>query len=113
VGMHNIWFLGAAVMTVGLSMGAELDALAYLVMHYFRVEVYGTVLGLIQPIISLSAALGALLLSATLKMSGGFSWFLYLAGTATLIGSAFFVMLGRHDKPVVNLGHLPAEVATP
>jgi MFS family permease len=87
--------IGVAVMTVGLSMGAELDVLAYLIVRFFKVELYSTVFGLVEPVISLSAALGSLLLSVTLKSSGGFNLFLYLAAASTLIGSAFFLMLGR------------------
>lgn len=109
-GVHSIALLGSAVMTVGLSMGAELDALAYLVMRYFKVEIYSTVLGLVQPTIALSSALGALLLSVTLKMSGGFGLFLYLAGAATLVGCSFFLMLGRIDVVLHRSGQV-AEAA--
>ena len=95
-GVHHIALLGTAVLTVGLSMGAELDALAYLVMRYFKVEVWRGI-RLVQPTIALSSALGALLLSVTLKMTGGFGLFLYLAGAATFVGCTFFLMLGRVD----------------
>lgn len=93
--LNGAALLGGAVLTIGLSMGAELDVLAYLVMRFFKVEVYSTVYGLIQPVIGLSAAFGAFLLSVTLKGSDGYSLFLYLAAISTLVGSAFFVMLGR------------------
>jgi hypothetical protein len=87
-----------------------LDALAYLVMRYFKVEIYSTVLGLVQPTIALSSALGALLLSVTLKMTGGFSLYLYLAGAATFVGCTFFVMLGR-VRVVANRSGPIAEAA--
>ena len=64
------------------------------VMRFFKIEVYSTVFGLIQPVVSLSAGLGAVLLSVTLKLSSGYSLFLYLAAGSTLVGSAFFIQLG-------------------
>jgi MFS family permease len=90
--------LSLAVMIVGLSMGAEYDVLAFLVIRYFKVQVYSTVFGLIEPAVSLSAALGSLLLSLMLKVSGDFSAFLYLAAVATFFGSGFFLLLDRPGR---------------
>jgi MFS family permease len=90
--------LSLAVMIVGLSMGAEYDVLAFLVIRYFRVQVYSTVFGLIEPAVSLSAALGSLLLSLMLKVSGDLSAFLYLAAVATFFGSGFFLLLDRPGR---------------
>jgi MFS family permease len=94
-GMSDVGWLVTAVALIGLAMGAELDVLAYLVMRYFKVVVYSTVYGLLQPTISLSAAIGSLLLSLTLKVSDGFGLFLYVTAGVTLIGSGFFLLLGR------------------
>jgi uncharacterized protein (DUF1330 family) len=54
----------AAVLTLGLCMGAEGDVLAYLVMKYFELDVYSTVLGLVLGAVALSIA------SNTKDMSG-------------------------------------------
>jgi MFS family permease len=93
-GSHGLPLVTLAVTTVGLSMGAELDVVAYLAARYFRREIYSTVYGLIVPMVSLSGAGGSLLLSLTLKGTGTFSLFLYLAAAATLVGSGFFLLLG-------------------
>lgn len=99
-GTTMVPLLGIAVLAVGLAMGAELDVLAYLVMRYFKVGVYSSVYGLIQPVIALSAATGSLLLSVTLGLSGGFNQFLYLAAASTLIGCFAFLTLAReHQVP--------------
>jgi MFS family permease len=102
LGSRDTVLVGAAVAIIGLSMGAELDVLSFLVMRFFRVEIYSSVFGLTQPVCSLSAALGSLLLSATLKMTGGFTVFLYLSALATLVGSASFLMLKKVSRPDSN-----------
>lgn len=94
-GLHGIPWVALAVMTVGLSMGAELDVVAYLAARYFRRDIYSTVYGLIVPMVSLSGAAGSLLLSLTIRSTGAFNLFLYLAAAATLLGSSFFLLLGR------------------
>lgn len=93
LGVTNTGLLGLSVLLIGLSMGAELDVLAYLVMRYFKVELYSSVYGVIQPVLSISGALGSLLLSFTLNLSGGFNVFLHIAAFATLAGSFFFMAL--------------------
>ena len=84
-----------AVLLLGLSLGAEGDILAYLVMRFFRLEVYSSVLGLVLAGVSLSVAGGSLLLSLTLKLTGGFTTFMIMSGAAALIGSCLFLRLRR------------------
>ena len=84
-----------AVLLLGLSLGAEGDVLAYLVMRFFQLEVYSSVLGLVLAGVSLSVAGGSLLLSLTLKLTGGFTTFMIMSGAAALIGSCLFLRLRR------------------
>jgi MFS family permease len=84
-----------AVLLMGLSVGAESDVLAYLVMRFFRVEVYSTIVGLILGAIALSITVGSLLLSLTLKSSGSYTPFLVISGTSALVGGVMFLQLRR------------------
>jgi MFS family permease len=84
-----------AVLLLGVSFGAEGDVVAYLVMRFFKLEVYSTVLGLVFGALALSVAAGALLLSVLLKLSGSFTPFLVFSGSAALLGSAIFTLLRR------------------
>jgi MFS family permease len=84
-----------SVLCLGLSFGAEGDIVAYLVMRFFKLQVYSTVLGLIFGALALSVATGALLLSVLLKLSGSFVPFLLLSGTCALIGGGIFWLLRR------------------
>jgi sugar phosphate permease len=87
--------LTAAVLLLGLSYGAEGDLIGYLVASTFGVRIYGTVLGIMAASISLGSAIGSLLLSATLKSTGGYTTFLVITGTVTLAGSTLFLLLLR------------------
>jgi len=93
-GTPNDALTGLAVAILGIATGAEGDVGAYLVMRYFRPEIYGSVFGLVMGALSVSGALGALLLSYTLAVSGGnFRPFLVIAGIAAVAGSALFLLL--------------------
>lgn len=94
-GLSSPWVIAVAVLSLGLALGAEGDVLAYLVMKYFRLDIYSTVLGMVLGAIALSAASGSLLLSFMLKRSGNYSPFLVVSAVAALIGSAMFVLLRR------------------
>jgi predicted MFS family arabinose efflux permease len=89
-----------AVLLIGLSFGAEGDLVSFLVVRAFGVRVYSSVMGMMTAIISTSASLGAILLSITLKQTGGFAPFLTLCGTTVLIGSLLFLLLPRPAAPI-------------
>ena len=97
-----------SVLCLGLSFGAEGDLVAYLVMKFFKLEIYSTVLGLISGALALSVASGALLLSVILKFSGSFMPFLALSGTCALIGGSIFWLLRR--EPAMGPSHLTAPI---
>ncbi|MGO9934735.1 MAG: MFS transporter [Steroidobacteraceae bacterium] len=84
-----------AILLLGLSLGAEGDVVAYLVMRFFKLEIYSTVLGLVFGALALSVAGGSLLLSVMLKLSGSFAPFLVFSGISALIGSVLFFRLKR------------------
>jgi MFS family permease len=89
------WLIVVSVLCLGLSFGAEGDLVAYLVMKFFKLEIYSTVLGLIFGALALSVATGALLLSVMLKFSGSFVPFLILSGVCAMLGGCFFWLLKR------------------
>jgi MFS family permease len=85
----------AAVATLGLALGAEGDVGAYLVMRYFRREIFSSVMGLVIAAYSVSGALGAVLLSQVLKLTGGFAPFLTGSGVAALAAGLLLLALPR------------------
>lgn len=84
-----------AVLLLGLALGAEGDVLAYLVMRFFPLHVFSTVLGLVLSGFAASVALGSMLLSLTLKLSGSYTLFLIFASVAAFVGALSFLQLGR------------------
>ena len=95
LGFNSTGVMGCSVAIMGLSLGAESDLAAYLVIRYFRIEVYGTVLGLVVTALGLSAVLGATLLSVTLSLVDHFSYYMLIAATMCTAGAALFLLLGR------------------
>ena len=82
-----------AVLTIGLSTGAELDIVAYLVMRFFRVEIYGTAYGMVAAAIAVSSAAGSLFLGAVLQATGAFGPYLLITAATTIGGAALFLLL--------------------
>lgn len=87
--------IAVAVLVLGFALGAEGDVLAYLVMRYFPLEIYSTVLGTLLGGLALAIAIGSAILSLTLELSGGFTLFLVLSSVAALIGGMLFLLLRR------------------
>ena len=71
----------------------------YFVMRFFKLEIYGTVLGPVVTALALSASLGSIVFSATLHMTGSLSAYLFIGAAFGLAGAALFLMLGSR-KPV-------------
>ncbi len=94
-GLATPTLIAVAVMLLGLSLGAEGDVIAYLVARYFKPEVYSTVLGLVLGVMAFAIAVGALLLSVMLKLTGSFTPYLAVVAVAALIGSGMLLLLGR------------------
>lgn len=84
-----------AMLLLGVSLGAEGDVAGYLVMQYFPVEVYSSVLGMVIGAIAFASGVGGLLLSAMLNAGGAFTGFLLISGVAALVGGTLFWKLGN------------------
>lgn len=94
----------AAVATMGMAQGAEIDLLAYMTARHFPPEVYGTVVSLTYGFMVVSATVGALLLSATLAATGSFIPFTLAMAAAMLLGGLLFLPLGEGSR-VPALAH--------
>lgn len=93
--------LTIALCTMGLALGAEGDVIGYLAVRYFGVEIYSSVLGILTAVVATSFALGSLLLSLTLRATSSYSLFLFLCGTAGVVGGGIFMLLKR--QPVARM----------
>ena len=91
--MDTMAIIGFSMFLVGLSVGAEIDIIAFLVARYFKLRIYNSTLALVHCITFFTSAVGAGAISLTLKLTDSFSPFLFLvAGTITL-GAVLFLLL--------------------
>ncbi len=95
LGFTALPVLAGSVLLMGLSLGAESDLVAYLTMRYFRLEIYGTVLGLVVMAMAISAALGSVVLGLVLQRFDNFDPYMLLSGVLALAGGSLFLLLGR------------------
>ncbi|MFA7588371.1 MAG: MFS transporter [Novosphingobium sp.] len=96
-GYDSVPVLTFAVLCIGFAFGGEGDIVAYIVSHRFPVAIYSSVMGLVTTAISISASVGAVLLSVTLDRTGRFDPFLIGCAAAVFVGSLMFLLL--RDKP--------------
>ncbi|PLK26158.1 MFS transporter [Novosphingobium sp. TH158] len=94
---YEILAIGVAL--IGLAQGAEGDIGAYLVSRRFSLKNYSLLLSMVTASIGLGAALGGLVVSASLRMTGRYDAFLAIAAATTLIGAflIFATSLRRFD----------------
>lgn len=84
-----------AVLCIGFAVGAEGDILAFVVARKFGVAIYSSVMGMLTMAISLSVALGAALLSLTLKLTGGYNAYMLICAAAVFGGSLLMLLLSN------------------
>ena len=107
-------------MVLGLSLGAEVDIIAYLTAHHFGIRRYGTFLGLSQGISAVAVGGGPLVGGLIYDATGNYSLLLWGCIPLFVIGAMAIVMLGRlpvrtvHLAPVLDTDVLvpPEVVAT-
>ncbi|MCW1403851.1 hypothetical protein OKA06_16625 [Novosphingobium sp. MW5] len=90
------WAIGLAVFLVGVTVGAEGDLLSFLVGRYFRMEIFGTALGMCYCALYIASLSGVMLNSALLKAYDSFAPFLWITAGSVLIGSLLFLRLPEH-----------------
>jgi MFS family permease len=90
--------LYVAAVLVGLSLGAETDIVAFLIVRNFGLRIYSTVYGVTSSIVAVGSTIGAVLLSLTLKSFGSYTPFMIISGVCVLIGSQIFLLLPRNLK---------------
>ncbi len=87
--------LAAAVFILGLTMGTELDAVAYLVTRHFGLRSFGTVFGVIGGTLGLSG-FGPLVINLTYDVTGSYVPALWGCIPLALLGSISFLTLGPY-----------------
>ncbi|MEO6717259.1 MAG: MFS transporter [Novosphingobium sp.] len=86
----------AAVLIFGLSMGAELDILAYLTSRYFRTESFAMMFGTIGGFVALAGAGGPVILNRVYDLTGSYVPALWGVLPVCLLSATLFVLMGPY-----------------
>lgn len=93
----------AAVLIIGLALGAELDLLAYITSRYFDLRYFGTLFGTIGGFITLAGGIGPVVLSLVYDKTGSYVPALLAAIPISLLAALMFLLLGPY--PDNNQAH--------
>jgi MFS family permease len=86
--------LYGAVAIIGLAQGAEGDIGAYLISRGFDLRNFSLLLSLMTATLGASSAVGALVLSVTLRLSGSYQTYMLICAATTLVGAMCFALTG-------------------
>jgi predicted MFS family arabinose efflux permease len=85
-----------AVVVLGLSLGFEPHAVAYLVGRHFGMRNYGTLFGTIAGLLALATGLGPVLLNLVFDWRGAYTLVLMAYIPLSLLSAGLFASLGRY-----------------
>jgi MFS family permease len=86
----------AAALIIGFSLGAELDAVAYLTTRHFGLKSFGFLFGTVGGVLALATAIGPMLLNHIYDVYGSYVPALWGYLPLCVLGSALFFTLGRY-----------------
>lgn len=90
----SLLMLSGAVMLIGLAQGAEGDVGAYLLSRQFDVRNFSLLLSLLTATLGTGTALGAVVLSVSLRITDSYQPFLLFSSIVSAIGAMLFGLTG-------------------
>lgn len=98
-----------AVAIIGVSLGSEVDVMAFMTARQFGTKSYGTIFGVISGLWAIATGLGPTLANRIYDVTGGYELALELAIPLFVMTSVLMLSLGR--PPEFDIGAAPAEKA--
>ena len=86
----------AAVLIFGLSLGAELDIMAYLTSRYFKSESFGMMFGTIGGFVGLAGATGPVILNRVYDLTQSYVPALWGILPVCLLSATLFLLMGPY-----------------
>jgi MFS family permease len=103
-GLDQEWLLAGSVLLIGVASGADGDVAGFLVAKHFGIESFSLTIGLVMAAISAAVAIGSLLLSLSLRLSGGYELFLASAALVSLSAALLLAMTGGRRAAAARSG---------
>ena len=97
---HSVPAAIAAVLIIGLALGAELDLMAYITSRYFELTFFGTLFGTIGGFVTLAGGMGPVLLNLVFDATGSYVPALLGAIPVSLAAALLFLLLGPYPKDI-------------
>lgn len=91
-----------AVLILGVSVGAELEAATYLTVRYFGLRHFGFLFGIILSGLAVATGFGPLLASVVFDYTGSYDMLLWAAVPLSFCAGAMIAGLGKHVHPVAK-----------
>lgn len=92
----DVTIAAVAVLVLGLSLGIELDAVAYLSTRHFGMRNFGVLFGTISGLLALATGLGPFFVSLVYDNTRSYDLALIAYIPLALLASALFFSLGRY-----------------
>jgi len=96
--IQGVWGVSAALLgalAIGLSIGAELDLIGYLVSRYFGMKAYGRIYGLMYTMVLAGSSLSNIAYGLILDATGAYTNALYTSSGLFALSAALFMMMRR------------------
>lgn len=97
-GSQHAWVPALAAVSVGLTLGAEVDVFAYLTTRYFDLQRFGTLFGGLLTGVTGGTAVGPLVAAGIFDRFGGYTPFLWLVIAVMVLSSLCMVSLPPPPK---------------
>jgi predicted MFS family arabinose efflux permease len=92
----------AAAISLGFALGAEIDAIGFLVSRYFGLRAYAEVYGCIFAIFTVGTGLGPVLMGMSFDATRSYNVALTVLGVSLVCASVLISRLGRYTFPSVR-----------
>jgi len=96
--IQGIWGVSAALLgalAIGLSIGAEMDLIGYLVGRYFGMKAYGRIYGLMYTTVLAGSSLSNVAYGLILDATGTYTIALYTSSGLFVLSAALFMLMRR------------------
>ena len=102
----SIWAAGAAMLLLGLSLGTEVDACAYLAARHFGMRSFGTLFGTINGVVLFGTGIAPVVANHIYDVAGSYDPVLWSTPPLCAVAALLFLTLGRYPD-------FPQEAAPP